>query len=40
MWEDDRLWVPHVLAGRRVRGSFHFSADYEKMLSYKLDVDP
>lgn len=26
MWEDDRLWLPHVLAGRFVRGAFLFNA--------------
>ena len=26
MWEDDRLWLPHVLAGRFVRGAFLFEA--------------
>jgi 8-oxo-dGTP diphosphatase len=39
MWADDRLWVPHVLAGRRVRGSFRFSEHYKKMLNYDLEVD-
>jgi 8-oxo-dGTP diphosphatase len=40
MWEDDRLWVPHVLAGRRVRGSFRFSANYGRLLSHELEVEP
>ena len=40
MWEDDRLWVPHVLAGRRVRGSFRFSAGYGRLLSHELEVEP
>lgn len=26
MWEDDRLWLPHVLSGRFVRGAFLFDA--------------
>lgn len=39
MWEDDRLWVPHVLAGRRVRGSFRFSAGYGGLLSHELRVE-
>lgn len=26
MWEDDRLWLPHVLAGRFVCGAFLFDA--------------
>jgi len=40
MWEDDRLWVPHVLAGRRVRGSFRFSAGYERLVEHELEVEP
>jgi 8-oxo-dGTP diphosphatase len=39
MWEDDRLWLPHVLAGHRVCGSFRFSAAYEKMLAHELEVE-
>jgi 8-oxo-dGTP diphosphatase len=39
MWEDDRLWVPHVLAGRRIRGSFRFSAGYGRLLSDELRVE-
>lgn len=39
MWEDDRLWLPHVLGGRRVRGSFRFSAGYEQMLDHELEVE-
>ena len=26
MWEDDRLWLPHVLAGRTVRANFLFES--------------
>lgn len=40
MWEDDRLWLPHVLAGRRVRGWFWFSAGYERLLRHELTVEP
>jgi 8-oxo-dGTP diphosphatase len=38
MWEDDKIWLPHVLAGKTVYGRFWFKKDYSKMLSYKLDV--
>jgi 8-oxo-dGTP diphosphatase len=27
MWADDRLWFPHLLAGRRFRGRFLFDGD-------------
>ncbi len=39
MWEDDRIWVPHVLAGRSVRGSFRFSESYGRLLSHELEVE-
>lgn len=34
MWADDRLWLPRVLAGERVRGRFVF--DGEAMLDHEL----
>ena len=34
MWEDDRIWLPEVLAGRPVRGDFLFESG--KLLSYAL----
>ncbi len=27
MWEDDRLWIPHLLAGRRFSGRYIFDDD-------------
>jgi len=38
MWEDDRLWLPQVIAGGVVRGRFLFDGD--SMLDYQLEVDP
>jgi len=38
MWEDDKIWLPHVLAGETVYGRFWFKKDYSKMLRYKLNV--
>lgn len=37
MWADDRLWVPHLLAGRRFDGRFVFDGD--TMLDQALAVD-
>jgi 8-oxo-dGTP diphosphatase len=37
MWEDDRLWLPHVLAGRRFRGRYVFDGD--AMLDAELAVE-
>jgi 8-oxo-dGTP pyrophosphatase MutT (NUDIX family) len=39
MWEDDLLWVPHVLAGRRVRGRFRFTGGYGKMLGHEIELE-
>ena len=36
MWEDDLLWLPHVIKGKKVIGRFIF--DEDKMLSYSLDI--
>lgn len=38
MWEDDRLWLPHLLAESPFDGRFVF--DGEKMLEHQLDVIP
>ncbi|MEX0786694.1 MAG: 8-oxo-dGTP diphosphatase [Dehalococcoidia bacterium] len=40
MWPDDRVWVPHMLAGRRVRGVFRLSQDLKTLLSHELEVLP
>lgn len=43
MWEDDRLWLPIVLDGRSVRGTFHFEGgrplDEADFVEYELDLD-
>lgn len=36
MWEDDALWLPHLLAGRRFAGRFLFDGD--RMLDWALEV--
>jgi 8-oxo-dGTP diphosphatase len=37
MWSDDRIWLPHFLAGRRFAGRFVFDGD--RMLDHELDVE-
>ena len=37
MWADDRLWLPHLIAGQRFRGRFIFDGD--AMLDHELTVD-
>ena len=36
MWEDDRIWLPVLLAGKRFSGRWIF--DGQRMLDYHLDV--
>ncbi|MCC6004003.1 MAG: 8-oxo-dGTP diphosphatase [Thermofilum sp.] len=38
MWEDDKIWLPHVLNGKNIYGQFWFKRDYSKMLKYNLSV--
>jgi len=38
MWEDDVLWVPHLLDGGRFEGCFLFEGD--RMLDHRLDLEP
>ena len=38
MWEDDRYWLPLVVAGRRFAGRWIFDGD--RMLDHSLDVLP
>lgn len=40
MWADDAVWLPHVLAGRRVEGVFRLSDDHKRLLEHELRVDP
>ena len=36
MWEDDRLWLPLLVAGQRFSGYWIFDGD--RMLDYRLDL--
>lgn len=36
MWADDRLWLPHALQGRYVRGAFTFEGD--KMIDHRISI--
>ncbi|MEM2216987.1 MAG: 8-oxo-dGTP diphosphatase [Thermofilaceae archaeon] len=38
MWEDDRVWLPQVLAGKTVEGKFWFDKDYQKILRWEVKV--
>jgi len=39
MWEDDELWLPHVLDGDTIRAVFYFDAEGEDLLAHDLAVD-
>ena len=36
MWEDDKLWLPQMLKGRRFKGRYLFAGD--RMLDYALEL--
>lgn len=38
MWDDDKFWLPHVLAGKMVNGHFFFKNKLDKISDYKLEV--
>lgn len=38
MWQDDKLWLPEVLAGRPVIGKFFFDGD--RMLEHRVEPCP
>lgn len=38
MWEDDKLWLEHVLRGGHVKGRFWFNSDYSRLLEWELDL--
>ncbi len=37
MWEDDILWLPHVIAGKWISGNFKFDHD-NRLLNYDLQI--
>lgn len=36
MWDDDRIWLPKILAGEKIRGIFTFDPTGSKVVSYNL----
>lgn len=35
MWEDDSYWLPEVLKGRKIKGSFIYTND-EQIITYSI----
>ena len=38
MWVDDRVWIPHLLAGETFRGEFVLSDDGASLRYYEMRV--
>jgi 8-oxo-dGTP diphosphatase len=36
MWEDDKLWLPMMLAGNKFKGKYLFDGD--SLIDYKLEI--
>ncbi len=37
MWDDDKLWVPMVLSGKRIRGEFHFNKGTDTLSTHRIE---
>jgi 8-oxo-dGTP pyrophosphatase MutT (NUDIX family) len=37
MWEDDRYWLPLLVAGKKFRGSFEFSDDSKVLIKHNVE---
>ncbi len=37
MWSDDPLWLPLVLAGKKIKGEFHFSDDQGRIEKHLIN---
>ncbi|WP_458207173.1 8-oxo-dGTP diphosphatase [Haladaptatus sp. NG-SE-30] len=38
MWEDDRLWMPHLFSGETFSGWFRFDAEGDELLDHELET--
>jgi len=37
MWDDDKIWLPKILEGKKIRGIFTFNQDGNKIENYSLE---
>ena len=40
MWEDDRYWLPFLVAGTKFKGEFEFTSDSKRLVSQKIERVP
>ncbi len=38
MWVDDKFWLPQVLEGKRLKATFHFSSEGDKILLQQVEI--
>jgi 8-oxo-dGTP diphosphatase len=38
IWIDDRVWLPHLVAGETVRGTFVLSDDGDSLVRYEMEI--
>jgi 8-oxo-dGTP pyrophosphatase MutT (NUDIX family) len=38
MWQDDKYWLPALISGNEVKGTFWFNEDGTKLLRHKLEI--
>ncbi len=38
MWEDDRLWMPHLFSGETFSGRFRFDENGDEMVAHELET--
>ncbi len=39
MWDDDRVWLAHVLNGGRVDGTFWYDESYSRLVKWDVKLD-
>ena len=39
MWPDDVYWLPEIMHGKKVKGTFWFDAVGENILKYELEIE-
>ena len=37
MWMADRIWLPQILSGKRIRGTVYFAEDGDTVYDYEFE---